>query len=259
MDTTNESSAAASAPRPFHSVDVQVDRVWGLRAAYMSMLCCYHSEPVADFPEMPSNVLTLEQRVTDVLTKGHWSIAEQIPVFVTLSGIPHDVAMQFRTHRHLSCQVTSQRYTGDRLLAVNPYSLPADWIAEMFYLQPPGRYRGRASQMHSRNGVYEITREQYAEAEQAVRNGVEVFQLLVRAGQPEETARRFLPQGIRQNMVLGGNLRSLLHVCSVRTMLDAQLDCRLVAEEIVAQLTAQLPTIMAAWAPKYHRRNRLAP
>ena len=42
-------------------------------------------------------------------------------------------------------------------------------------------------------------------------------------------------------------------------MLDAQLDCRLVAEEIVAQLTAQLPTIMAAWAPKYHRRNRLAP
>ena len=250
--TTNESSAGASAPRPFHSVDVQVDRVWGLRAAYMSMLCCYHSEPVADFPEMPSNVLTLEQRVTDVLTKGHWSIAEQIPVFVTLGGIPHDVAMQFRTHRHLSCQVTSQRYTGDRLLAVNPYSLPADWIAEMFYLQPPGRY-------DSRNGVYEITREQYAEADQAVRNGVEVFQLLVRAGQPEETARRFLPQGIRQNCVLGGNLRSLLHVCSVRTMLDAQLDCRLVAEEIVAQLTQQLPTIMAAWAPKYHRRNRLAP
>ena len=218
----------------------------------MSMLCCYHSEPVADFPEMPSNVLTLEQRVTDVLTKGHWSIAEQIPVFVTLSGVVHDVVMHLRTHRHLSCQVTSQRYTGSRLLAVNPYSLPADWIAEMFYLQPPGRY-------DSRNGVHDLTSEQYAEAEQAVRNGVEVFQLLVRAGQPEETARRFLPQGIRQNMVLGGNLRSLLHVCSVRTMLDAQLDCRLVAEEIVAQLTQQVPTIMAAWAPKYHRRNRLAP
>jgi len=215
------------------------------------MLTCYHAEPVTDFPKV-SNMLTMEQRVTDVLTKGHWSIAEQIPVFVMLNGIPHDAAMQFRTHRHLSCQVTSQRYTGDRLLAVNPYSLPADWIAEMFYLQPPGRY-------DSRNGIYELTSEQYEEADQAVRDGVAAYQNLVRAGQPEETARRFLPQGIRQNMVLGGNLRSLLHVCSVRTMLDAQLDCRLVAEEIVAQLTQQLPTIMAAWAPKYHRRNRLAP
>lgn len=224
----------------YRNIKLNLSPNW-IDSAYKALTVCYH-------PERYGENVPDEKRIeviTSVLKKGHLSIARYITMDIFLELIPHDTAMQLRTHKFLDCQITSQRYTGKHLMEGDLNQIAEDY----FYYREPGIYQGRS-------GNVEITQSHYDFAKDQQTTSIHNYRLLMNACNSEEVSRCVLAQGIRQSMVIRTNLQALMDVIKVRTLTDSQFEIRQVMDGIIEQLPDTLNPIMKPFLAKYYGKNR---
>lgn len=187
----------------------------GIDWAYKALTTCYHPESYGDTVSQDKKLA----KIVEVLGRGHLSIARYIDLFFYLEGIPHEVAVQIRTHKFLDCQITSQRYTGAYLLE----GTVEDAVAQHFYTRSEGTYQ-------SRSGIIVIDEQNVLAARKMQADTVECYRQLVKEGVPYEVARNVLAQGIRQSMSIKVNVQGLMDFMAVRSTLDSQYEIRVIVE-----------------------------
>jgi thymidylate synthase (FAD) len=95
-----------------------------------------------------------------------------------------------------------------------------------------------------------VERSLYGEnAELAIKNCMNLYNLLVENGVPEEDARYVLPQGITTKLIMTMNCRELLHFFSLRTCNRAQWEIRQLADEMLEICRKRCPAIFANAGP----------
>lgn len=226
-------------------------------AAYVAMRQDYSEGNVFDEvgpPEAnPEN--RCGQRIVKHLLKGergHWGPLEHSGNIVfNVINYPHSVMQQARTHRvGVSFDVQSGRYTGERFLKAARGQLR---IEQVFYTRPPGFYADR-------NGAkYEYT-ESLRELD--LNNCLEQcggYQFAINEGFAEEHARDMIPFCFRQNFVVSFNARSLMHFLDLRAKLDAQLEIRILAQQMLPHFMKWCPEVADYYISNRLGKARLAP
>jgi thymidylate synthase (FAD) len=144
------------------------------------------------------------------LQKGHYSPLEYCQLTFVCCSVPLPVVVQLRTHRLLSLQVQSMRYTGKRM---TDFTIDSK---DLFYSRENRNSDRQGNKeifdTETLNSVWDSARLQYAKA--------------LEQGIPPEVARDILPCSYVQNFVLSCNLRELFHVFNMRSPKDAQLEIR---------------------------------
>lgn len=150
------------------------------------------------------------------IKKGHYSPLEYCQVTILATDVPMPTVVQLRTHRQLSMQVQSLRYT---------------------------RFDKSTTGFSSRLG-----NELYTQlTEQAVTN----YRQLVESGIPNEIARDILPCSYTQNFILSANLRELFHIFKMRSAMDAQFEIRELVTLMRDSIMETVPDPMQ-WFTKKH-------
>lgn len=175
---------------------------------YQAMHQCYSSV----IGEIPYS----EQKCGEIAVKrllqgnrGHFGCLEHPQISFCVEGYPHTVIQQVRTHRvGLSFDVQSFRYT-------NVENVTLKNIEKFAYIRPDGRYA-------SRNGPYDY--KGHEKQKDTVVSLISEYITLIKLGTDPEHAREILPYCIRQNFVMSGNLRSLLHMVDLRSKANTQLE-----------------------------------
>lgn len=200
----------------------------------------------------------------------HYSPLRFATLTVHCAGLPHDTAMQLRTHQDSAHLVQSMRYTGRRIVdaiesieKLTPTHEDGRWrlsdeaieILEQIHYEPPAgctytdRYGAKVALSESdRRALFE-----------AVYPGYLLYTKRIREGHSAEMARRSLPSGYRQNMSISADLQAWLHLLDQRTRADVQLECRAVAEAVMRILDDWVPEIAAWYRENRHGKARLAP
>ncbi len=224
----------------YKDIQVSLSPDW-VESAYNALTVCYHPEKYGESVPNQRKI----SKIFEVIRKGHLSIARYISINICLELIPHDTAMQLRTHKFLDCQVTSQRYTGKHLCT----GRVKDVVEKYFYFRQPGKYA-------SRDGIYEIDQTYYEFAKMTQSESIYRYRTLIDFGVDEEVARCVLAQGIRQSMAIRTNLQALMDVLSVRTLADSQWEIRQVMDGIIEGLPTVLEPIMTPFLKKHYGKNR---
>jgi flavin-dependent thymidylate synthase len=149
--------------------------------------------------------------------------------------------VQLRTHRGLSMQVQSMRYTSERICNKKLTN------EQIFYTRSVGS--------HARDGSSEIipldVQNEY------FTNSREMYRKLVKEIKvPPEVARDILPSCYTQNFVLSCNLREMFHVFGMRTPKDAQLEIRELMDSIRVALLEVIPDPIAWYTLHYWAKFR---
>lgn len=221
----------------YKSITTEINPFW-VDWAYRALTTCYHHEAYGEDVEQEVKI----KKVFEVIRRGHLSIAEHIHLQTQLIGVPHDVAMQIRTHRLASIQVTSQRYTGDALVSESLN------IEDHFYFRDPGT-------TYTRTGKEQITWDDVHSVELSQLQTVGEYKRLIERGVSKEAARSVLAQGIRQSVIISWNLRALMDVIKMRTVKDAQPEIRLVMQAIIDSLPESLDPLMMPFLEKFAGKN----
>ncbi len=133
---------------------------------------------------------------------GHTSVLEHAVFTFEVEGLSRAALAQLTRHRLASFDVQSQRYVKlDNWKAVIPNTV-------------------------SQSGML-------AEAENCIRNCMDIYEQLLEAGVPAEDARYVTPQGITTELIMTMNARELLHFFSLRTCNRAQWEIRKLADEML--------------------------
>ncbi len=149
---------------------------------------------------------------------GHTSVLEHAVFTFEVEGLSRAALAQLTRHRLASFDVQSQRYVKlDNWKAVIPNSV-------------------------SQSGML-------AEAEDCIRNCMDIYQQLLEAGVPAEDARYVTPQGITTELIMTMNARELLHFFSLRTCNRAQWEIRKLADEMLKICKKVAPIIFAHAGP----------
>jgi thymidylate synthase (FAD) len=227
--------------------------------AYLAMHQCVTEEPINEKHWLDFREEDLGNRVVNHCIKhGHYSVIEHPSITFLVQSYPHDVMVQLTRHRHLAFSVQSQRYTGDRILALanligrSSYGI-TDEIDKVFYVRPIGEYKDR------KGNYCKWTDSDRIKALLNFRTPILEFADKVRQNVPYEMARHSLPQSIRQDFIVTMNARSLLHVCDLRCPKDAQLEISNLAYRFFEELKNWMPEL-ANWYEKNRlSKNKLAP
>jgi thymidylate synthase (FAD) len=173
---------------------------------------------------------------------------------------PHDVVVQARTHRILSFSVQSQRYTYEKvynlgkLVAERRPSKPELLLNDTFYFRNPGeKYIDREG------NKYTYTDADHLEDVDDTLEACVKFAERIDKGYAPEHARMQLPQNFRQNFVVSGNARALLHFCDLRLPKDAQTEIRDFAEKLFLIYETQMPEVAEWYRKNRYGRNKLSP
>lgn len=220
-----------------------------------------------------------ERLAGQILKPGHFGVLEHFGFVFECCGYPHSVISQARTHRvSFSFDVQSQRYTGDRVLALAEqyYSLSdreeeeveyhnftfnentqtfLKSLEDLFYTRPPGYYTDR-------KGVrYEVTSFDYYETlcKDLLTTALNYDRRRTVKGQSEEAARGVLGQDVRQGWFMSTNIRGLLHFLDLRYKKDAQLEIRDLAHRLFAILQTITPEICLWYEKNRLSKNKIAP
>jgi thymidylate synthase (FAD) len=180
-----------------------------------------------------------ESLVRNCLEKGHYGILEHPQLVIATAGFPHSVMQQLRTHRHLSFDCQSSRYSGKR------FADDSREIEELIYLRP-------VNQVYSdrQGSPYTYTPEmRQRHLAKAMRSRWEYVEDL-KEGLAEEHARGNNFFDIRQNFVVSGNLRSWLHILQLRNKRDVQLECQAFCEGLLPILKDWTPEVLDYWETK---------
>lgn len=210
---------------------------------YKAMHQCYSSE-IEDitFSEKKCGEIAVKRLLHG--NKGHYGCLEHPQITFNVKGYPHTVIQQLRTHRiGVSFDVQSFRYTKlDNITLEN--------IEQVVYLRPNGEYT-------SRNGKYYYSG--YKNQKKAVYNSIQTYKKLIDDGISPEHAREILPYCIRQNFVMSGNLRSLLHIVDLRSKGNTQMETIKFSDKMFELLTEWCPEICNWYKANRYKRAQLSP
>lgn len=133
-----------------------------------------------------------DRLIRHILNSGHTSTMEHINFTFSLEGVSRSLLAQLTRHRHFSYSVQSQRYV----------KLESDSKSAGFeYVIPETVFYDNDVSMSYRKLMDDIQK---------------AYDALRKAGVPAEDARYILPNAAKCNLVLTGNLRSLLEFYSKR-------------------------------------------
>jgi flavin-dependent thymidylate synthase len=187
--------------------------------------------------------------IKNELVKGHWSVLKFASVVLHFNGFPHDAVMQMVRHQGSSPLVQSMRYTGDRFSDCGNGKVLAE---DLFYSQPPGIYA-------SRNGTYTITESDWREDMAEYQLSAAAYSRAIAKGRPEESARRLLAAGYRQNFCMAGTIRDVFHWLDQRTLTDSQIECQTLAWMALDVLEVWCPVLFGWYRENRAGKNKLAP
>lgn len=234
------------------------------RTAALAMHGCYSELPLSEQVKwMTLDETVAGQRVVDKCLKyGHWGIIEANAITFSVEGYPHSVMQQLRTHRHLSVAAQSLRYTGQRFLqwtllhGDNLLSQESvEEFEKLFYIREPGHYADRfGNKIDWTEDVLGQGRYHSMKSVSAI-----VQRYLIDKKMPFEMVRDLLPAGYRQNFVVTGNARSMLHLLDLRLPKNAQLEIAHACEGIKEHMEEWMPEVMAYYDKSRAYKNKLAP
>lgn len=181
--------------------------------------------------------------------RGHWGPLEH-PSITLAIRCDHHTLMQLRTHRHLTFDCQSMRYTSDHIKRVGRGEVD---VEDVFYIRPEGIYESRDKKGY----VWDETRHHDARYRMQVDAGDYADDL--DSGIAPEHARHYIGGCLLQNAVVSGNLRSWLHLLEVRAKLNAQLEIQAIADLIHLELLRWAPDVVAWWGTNRGQKAVLAP
>ena len=206
--------------------------------------------------------------------RGHYGPFEHPQIVLNCGWFPHSTMQQLRTHRHASFDVQSGRYTGKRIAALGKRIFDIglsvfssaeeklfsydhddslkDYVESVFYLRPPGFYTNRQGKKYEYTDC--LRRRHLVKIAQAA---VDYFDD-IENGLSEEHARGMIPFDVRQHWVVSCNMRSLIHLLSMRGKPDAQLECQQLCELILPHFKAWAPQIYDYFEKHEWKKGRLA-
>ncbi|MDB9315180.1 FAD-dependent thymidylate synthase [Spirulina sp. CS-785/01] len=182
--------------------------------------------------------------------KGHYGPLEHPQIVLNVGFFPHSMMQQIRTHRHISMDVQSFRYSGRRIMDVVEGKRN---IEEVFYLRPVGSYTNRQGKK------YDYTEEQRQEDLNWCLEACKRYKQRIDQGMAEEHARGIIPFDARQHFVLSGNLRSLMHLLDLRWKKDAQLEAQKFCELLFEHFQNWTPEIANWYLENRAKKARLSP
>jgi thymidylate synthase (FAD) len=185
--------------------------------------------------------------------RGHYGPLEHSGNIVfNVINYPHSVMQQARTHRvGVSFDVQSGRYTGKRFLLVTSDDVPTE---EVFYFRPEGEYTDRQGKR------YVYTAENRENDILATETACYTyFHKINQLGFAEEHARDSIPFNFRQHFVVSFNARSLMHFLDLRAKLDAQLEIRIMAQQMLPHFQQWMPEVAEWYLQTRLGKARLAP
>lgn len=183
--------------------------------------------------------------------KGHWGPLEHPQIVLNAGWFPHSTMQQLRTHRHLSFDVQSGRYSGKRIIDVVDGKRD---LEEVIYCRPAGEYTDRQGKKYEYNEG-----DRFSDLEWCRQACARYERAIVNVGMSEEHARDMFPFAIRQHWVVSANLRALCHLLAVRGNLDAQLEAQQFCELCLLHFKAWAPQIYEYFESKIWQKARLAP
>lgn len=182
--------------------------------------------------------------------RGHYGPLEHPQIVVNAGNFPHSTMQQLRTHRLMSFDVQSNRYTGTRVCDVVEGKRE---LEEVFYLRPVGKYTNRQGKR------YEYTLEQREQDLAWCAEACKRYAQHLEEGMSEEHARGTIPFDVRQHFVLSCNLRSLMHLLDLRWKKDAQLEAQKFCELLFKHFEAWTPEIAQWYTENRAKKARLSP
>lgn len=182
--------------------------------------------------------------------KGHFGPLEHPQIILNFGFFPHSTFQQLRTHRNVSFDCMSFRYTSDHILGVAEGSRD---IEDVFYLRPVGEYTDRSGKK------YEYTAEMRDRDLEWCHRGAELYARRISQGLSEEHARGLIPFDVRQHWVMSGNARSIMHLLDIRGKFDVQLETRWMTELMFTHFQAWMPEVCDWYEKNRWRKGALAP
>jgi thymidylate synthase (FAD) len=183
--------------------------------------------------------------------RGHFGCTEHTNIVFNCGYFPHSVVQQARTHRLLSFDVQSMRYTSQNIIDV---AIGAKDVEEVFYLRPVGDYTDRQGKKYhypEEHRQFDLYR--CLEAAEYYHKDIELY------GMSEEHARGKLPFDYRQHFVVSFNMRSLMHFLDLRHKKDAQLEIQGLCDLILPHFQQWSPQIYQWYVDNRLNKAKLAP
>jgi thymidylate synthase (FAD) len=252
---------------PYFRVEVLNQSINPQQLVYAAMRQDYSSEFIydelgADFfsifsrfdkeVNVPSEVNAGELIVKHLLNgnRGHYGPFEHPQLALNFGFLPHSTMQQIRTHRNVSFDVQSGRYTSESILKAAKGEID---IEKVFYLRPVGEYCDRQGKKYEYTDGWRRTHlEQCFDA-------AGQYALDIKNGMAEEHARGAIPFDVRQHWVMSGNARAILHLLDIRGKLDVQPETRVMTEMMFEKFKIWMPEV-GSWFEKHRwRKGVLAP
>ena len=179
--------------------------------------------------------------------RGHYGVLEHPQLSFNVCYYPHTVMQQLRTHRvGITFDVQSFRYTGNHICDKEKE------LESLFYLRPVGIYTSREGKEYP----YSLERREDLEVLEHLRR---IYSTKISLGFSHEHARELIPFCIRQHFVVSCNLRTLLHLASLRIKADVEAETRDCVYRMWQAARPLFPEI-AEWYERYCMgKARLAP
>ncbi|MGB7415679.1 MAG: FAD-dependent thymidylate synthase [Thermosynechococcaceae cyanobacterium] len=182
--------------------------------------------------------------------RGHYGPLEHPQIVLNFGYFPHSTMQQMRTHRNVSFDVQSGRYTGKRILGVVAGTQD---LEDVFYLRPVGSYSDRQGKK------YNYTAEQRQQDLDWCLQGCQRYAERINQGLAEEHARGLIPFDVRQHWVMSANARSLMHLLDIRGKYDVQLETRVMTELMLECFKQWMPTLADWYEQTRWRKGPLSP
>ena len=182
--------------------------------------------------------------------RGHYGPLEHPQLILNFGYFPHSTMQQVRTHRNVSFDVQSFRYTGKRILDVEAGTTD---IEDVFYLRPVGSYSDREGKK------YDYTQEMREQDLEWCMDGCKRYAERIGNGLAEEHARGLIPFDVRQHWVMSGNARAIMHLLDIRGKYDVQMETRVMTELMFEKFQAWMPEVCAWYEKSRWRKGTLAP
>lgn len=174
-----------------------------------------------------------DRLIRHIMKSGHTSTMEHLNFTFAVEGVSRSLLAQLTRHRHFSFSVQSQRYVKFG---------SDDKSGGMDYITPH-----TVSESSNSIEVYEVAIDELIDTKvpdlykQAMDSAQGYYDELRQAGVPAEDARMVLPNAATCNLVMTGNLRSILDFCSKRLSKQAQHEIRMLAEKLRDEVVAVEP------------------
>ena len=167
----------------------------------------YDLKEVLDYPKKKWNL------VKKVLNSGHLSIAEYINFVFAIEGIDRATSHQLVRHRLCTFSQKSQRYV--------EIKESFDTISELFENPKTDKDEDYLYSVADKYFIG-VTKDNYRLYIQPLLSYLHGIKL----GMKAEEARTFLPNATKTDLIMGINLRQLMHVCNLRLCSRAQAPIR---------------------------------